>query len=393
MRIGIGRPAAVPPTQIAVVTNELHNNASAQSKLRAQLMSLPLRFEPNQGQASDGSQYIADSATYQIHFSPDRAVLFLAGSPQQTLPIDLVAASANARIAPAVPFSGHSNYYLKANPSSWLTGVPNYAELRYEQIYPGIDLVFYGNRGRLEYDFVVAPWADPEAIAMRVPKDAAPTIAADGSLQLKAGDKTVEFLNPLVYQTGSSENREKSRIDAQYRLVADNNGTVVKFALGAYDRSRPLIIDPVLAFSEAAPSTQTLRGIQVDASGNIYFAGQNTSSGALQVTKLSSDGGTVLYTTSVANFYPDGFAVDSSGRAYVVGSASPGLATTSNAYQTTSSSYAPYFAALDAGGSITYASYFGGSSSDYAEGLTADSTGKAYIFGEACSTENISFAS
>ena len=353
-------------------------------------MSLPLRFEPNRGQAADSSQYIAQAAAYSIHFSPNGAALQLSASDQEGLPITLEGANAAAHIEPARPLPGKSNYYLSSDQSAWLTGIPNYAELHYDQIYPGTNLIFYGNHGRLEYDFVVAPQGDPGTIAMRIPGSAKATITAQGDLQLNVGGKSIEFLKPVVYQA-SDQPSGRQAVDGSYRLVADSEGTLVKFALGEYDHTQALVIDPVLSFAEPTPGTETVRGIQLDASGNIYIAGENSSSPyGLQVTKLASDGSTVLYSTSVSTSFPTlvGFAVDSTGRAYVAAFANPGLPTTSSAYQSSVSSGShAYLATLDVNGSVTYASYFAGSSTDYTEGLAADATGKAYIFGETCSTD------
>ena len=390
---GVGKPQpTTAPTPNSQISAELTRGSAFpnQKTLQSELMLTPLIFEPNRGQVADGSQYVAQSGAYGIHFFRNAAQLQVPdASGTHTLDIAISGANPNTRVESARLVVGKSNYYMGSDKSTWLTGIPNYAALHYDQIYPGVDLVFYGNRGRLEYDFVLSPRVDPQVIGLQIPAGVPAKIAASGDLDLQLDGQSIELLKPVVYQY-EGKSAERKEVEGHYRLLAGNNGTMVKFEIGDYDSSRPLIIDPVLLFSQPAPGTEQIRGIQVDGSGNIYIAGENPNTGALQVTKLAADASTVLYTTNVATSYPqvDGFAVDSSGRAYVVAFASSGLPTTSSAYQGSVSSGAHvYFAALDTTGSITYATYIAGSSTDYSEGLAADPTGKAYIFGETCSTD------
>ena len=391
LRIEVGQPSATAPAVSADVERV------RTSALQSQPVTLPLRFEPNLGQAADGSLYLAKSSGYEIHFLADRAEVQTGIAPgsdrkvnptHSALSLILEGAEKNAKIEPAVLLSGKSNYFLESDPRSWLTGLPNYGQLQYRQIYAGIDLAFYGNRGQLEYDFIVAPAADPGQINLRLPQAAQATIKESGDLQLKYYNAELQLLKPVVYQFSPQEAGGHHNIAASYRIVADARGPLVKFELGEYDHAKPLVIDPVLAFAEPAPGTQTIRGIQVDSTGNIYIAGLSTTNSSLEVTKVGPDGSTVIYTSTISTTSPqlDGFAIDSTGRAYVAAYAASGLPTTASAYQQTVSSGAHvYLATLDSSGILAYATYVAGSNTDYTEGLAADSTGKAYLFGETCS--------
>jgi len=391
MRITLGAPPAQVSTQGPARAAE-----APAAKPQVQALSLPLRFEPNRGQAADGSQFIARTGEHEFHFSPTGAVVEAqrtrdSASTGQNQPFALTLEGANRGVAitPSHQLVARSNYYLSNDHATWLTDLPNYGQLHYSQLYPGIDLVFYGNQGRLEYDFVVNPQADPEQIALRLPAGAEAQIAETGELQLQYGGTKLELLKPVVYQS-DEKNGTRQNVAGRYRLTADGDAKLIKFEIGEYDHTRTLTIDPVLAFAEPAPGLSDVRGIQVDAAGNIYIAGQSSTTYALQVTKLAPDGATVLYTTTITSAFPqvDGFAVDSSGRAFVAVYASTGLPTTASAYQaSTGAGGHVYLAALDTSGSLSYASYFAGTNTDYTEGLTTDGTGKAYVFGETCSVD------
>ena len=202
----------------------------------------------------------------------------------------------------------------------------------------------------------------------------------------------LRFLKPNIYQL--EDGNSKRSIAGAYRvhevLESGRKTTEVTFQIAAYDRFRTLVIDPVLTYAELIPGTEIIRGIQVDSSGNIYIPGQSTTNGSLQVTKLASDATTVLYTATISSSSPNltGFAIDSSGRAYLTGYTGPGYPTTTSAYQqNVGSGTHVIFTALDATGHVSYSTYLAGSSTDEPEELTADSSGKAYIAGETCSVD------
>jgi hypothetical protein len=168
----------------------------------------------------------------------------IASSPVSTrLLLRLQHSAANPRLRPERQQGSVSNYFVGNRPSKWHSNVANYAAVRYEQIYPGIDWVIYGNPQQLECDFVVAPRADSRRIQLRI--DGADSLAVDhnGDLLVKVHGATVRQLKPVVYQTAA--NGTPRNINGQYVVVHQS----VAFALGAYDHSRELIIDPTLVYS------------------------------------------------------------------------------------------------------------------------------------------------
>ena len=293
---------------------------------------------------------------------------------------------------PVKQLPGVAHYYLGSDQKTWLTDIPTYAQVRAKSVYPGIDLVYYGNEGQLEYDFILQPGADPERIALSLSGPDSVSLDSEGNLAVVAAGRKLRVLKPNVYQLEDGNSRRS--VAGAYRIhevrESGRKTTEVTFQIAAYDRLRTLVIDPVLTYAEITPGTEVIRGIQVDSSGNIYIPGQNTTNGALQVTKLASDATTVLYIATISGSSPSltGFAVDSSGRAYLSGYTGPGYPTTTSAYQqNVGSGTHVVFTALDAIGHVSYSTYLAGSSQDYSEELTADATGKAYILGETCSAD------
>ena len=380
LRIELGKPVATLPKPQAEVT------APDPQFARMQVTTLPLRFEPNRGQADDGSQFIAKSGAYEIHFSPTEAKLQLPlnkSQQGQAVDIGLEGVDPNAHIEPAAPLEGKSNYLRGSDRSTWLTDIPNYGQLQYRQVYPGIDLVFYGNRGRLEYDFMVSPKSDPESIALRIPSGAKAQVNADGNLQLQAEGAGITLLKPIVYQLPDKLSAQRTEVAAAYRIVNDAKGSLVKFALGDYDPNRPLIIDPVLVYSISANLVGTLEGIAVDGAGNTYIVSTYSET---TVTKISSDGSTVIYNTAIGSaYYGTGvsIAVDGNGQAHVVGYATSGYPTTDSSYRPVSGggTHVAYSVLSAAGDSLVYSTYILGSNTDYPLHVAVDNAGKAYISG------------
>ncbi|MGZ4814453.1 MAG: choice-of-anchor D domain-containing protein [Terriglobales bacterium] len=407
LRIELGKPVGAPPVAVAPNATRPGTSpskielgtpapfsivaaqpaaASASKAIQTELMTLPLRFEPNRGQAEDDSQYIAKSGAYEIHFAPNRADLQMAssaGEATKTISIALENASNNARIAPAVPLPGKSNYLRSSDKKSWITDLPNYAQLQYQGVYPGIDLVFYGNRGRLEYDFIISPHTDPSAISLRLPEDADPTVNGNGDLQLKSAGGEIEFLKPVLYQMSGDAPGQRKHVEGGYRIIADANGSIVRFTVGEYDRSKPLIIDPVLVYSTRANLPGTLESLAVDGPGNVYILSTYSYP---TVTKLSPDGSTVVYSTTIGSNYSGSgisIAVDSTGQAHLVSYAGPGYPTTDNCYRPVAGggTHIAYTVLSQAGDSMAYSTYILGTSTDYPLHVTVDSAGKAYISG------------
>jgi hypothetical protein len=342
------------------------------------------------------------------------------------LRLRLVGANASAAVVGAEELPGRANYFLGNDPRKWRTNVPTYARVKYQSVYPGIDLVYYGSQsGQLEYDFVVAPGADPRAIALDVgaglvpareghPRGVPLRIAADGDLVVQTGGGDIRFHKPIVYQpdlaskedlSGSSHvTRRSSRVDGRYILTASNQ---VRFALGAYDRSKPLVIDPVLSYSTYLGGSSGDGGyaIAVDFSGNAYVTGftastdfptanplQATLRGSYEVfvAKLNAAGSALVYSTYLGGSDGDegyGIAVDSSGSAYVTGSTYSTDFPTVNALQAGLQGGEDAFVAkLNAAGSaLVYSTYLGGSGEDWGYGMAVDSSGNGYVTGKTSS--------
>jgi hypothetical protein len=289
-----------------------------------------------------------------------------------------------------------SNYFIGNDPKKWHLGVPTFAKVKFMNVYPGIDLVYYGNQPQLEYDFVVAPGANPDRIRFDVSGAKRITKNSGGDLVFRTAEGTVEWRKPNVYQY---RNGSRRRIGAEYTI---RSGRFIAFDLDAYDSTRPLIIDPAVVYSTYLGGTAGDHpyGMGIDNFGNIYLSGYTTSldfpttAGAFQVSapgdgdvfvsKMNSTGSDLVYSTYIGGTMQDqglALAVDSSGNAYVTGqTSSTDFPTTPGAFQ---SSYAPSFVTkLDPTGStLVYSSYLGGSNSGEGLSIAVDNMANAYVTG------------
>jgi hypothetical protein len=326
------------------------------------------------------------------------------------LRLQLVGAHAAAPVVGEDPLAGTSNYFIGNDPRQWRTGIPTYGRVAYQGVYPGVDLVYYGNQQQLEYDFTVAPGTDPGLIRLHVEGAQSPSLDGQGDLVLHtAGGDVVEHA-PVLYQ-----DRAGGRQTVAGWFVLEE-GDQVGFAVGSYDRSRPLIIDPILSYSTYLGGSGSDFGtaIAVDGAGNAYVAGQTSSSsfpttaGAVQptygggftnafVTKLNPAGTAIVYSTFLGGNGLDGdfgtgVAVDAAGNAYVTGTAfSSNFPTTPGAFQTTLGSIFggnAFVTKLNpAGTALVYSTYLGGSGSsstlegDHGTGIAVDAAGNAYVTG------------
>ena len=345
------------------------------------------------------------------------------------LRMKLVGAKPKAKVRGLDELPGKSNYFLGNDPKKWRTNVPNYARVKYEGVYAGIDLLYYGNQGRLEYDFVVSPGADPRAIALSIDGADKMEIDAQGDLVLRAESGDVRLHKPLVYQPSPSPGSfsPKSKItnpkflDARFVIRSssidnrqssiDNSKFEVAFEIASYDPTKPLVIDPVLSYSTylGGSAVDPPSAVAVDADGNAYVTGTTQSidfptANAYQancsraddcrdvfVTKLNAAGSSLVYSTYVGGGgYSLGLeiAVDSSGNAYVTGHTSSWNFPTLNAFQTRRNGFWDAFVfKLDPTGSaLLYSTFLGGSGNEAAwEGKSAaiavDSGGNAYVTG------------
>ena len=396
---------------------------------------LPLSFEANQGQADARVKFLSHTSGYSLFLTGDEAVLTLSGSKTNTdkpkvtatsgptqsgisapkagpvLRMKLRNANPAAKITGVDELAGTSNYFIGNDASKWRTSVPTYAKVKYEEIYSGIDLVYYGNQRQLEYDFIVAPGADPRRIAFDI--GGAKRIRRDqhGDLVLNMGEGEIRWHKPVVYQEKDGTRQE---IAARYS-IADKNR--VAFDIAQYDASEPLYIDPLIysTFLGGSNYLDSGSGIAVDSAGNAYVTGSTTSRdfpitpGAFQtnfqsqnedafVTKISPDGSTLLYSTYLgAGTWNSGIgiAVDSSGDAFVLGSTqSPYFPTTPGAFQTTckTATYGGVTYCVDeyafvtklnpTGSGLVYSTFLGDPGiAGYAARIAVDSAGSSYVAG------------
>ena len=256
-------------------------------------LQLPMIFEPNQGQTSERVKYLARGHGYGLFLTADEAILSLrrlkasSGVPGSAiLHMRLKGSSQNASLSPVDPLPGKSNYYIGNDGSKWHTGIPQFARVRYASVYPGIDLVYYGKQQQLEYDFEVAPNADPSQIELEFRGTRKLKLAGNGDLMLATGSGDVRLEAPRVYQTLAG--RQQS-VAGHFVLKGDHSAG---FALGDYDRSRTLVIDPVFSYSSylggsgdeacSAITQSTLPqsgcpAVTVDSAFFTYIAGTTTS--------------------------------------------------------------------------------------------------------------------
>ena len=155
--------------------------------------------------------------------------------------MSLIGANPKANAVGLAPQPGVVSYFIGNDPKKWRSGIPTYGKVEYPQIYPGVDLVFYGNQRQLEYDFVVAPGADPSRIAWRI-DGARASVDAEGNLALSAPNGPASFKKPVLYQMDGDR---KTSVEGSFAVA----GNQVRFRLGSYDHSRALIIDPVLSYA------------------------------------------------------------------------------------------------------------------------------------------------
>jgi hypothetical protein len=378
---------------------------------------LPLRFEANQGQTDKSIKFVSHGSNYALFLTGQGAALALnkKTSPGATktdvVQMQLIGAGKDAQPVGLDKLSGTSNYLIGNDPAQWRAGIPTYARVRYSTVYPGVDLVYYGNQQQLEYDFVVAPHADPNRICLHFGGAKSLSLDAEGNLIIVTEDGQIAFNKPVVYQRAYSQGSRR-QVAGKFELLADNS---VGFTLGKYDRTRSLVIDPTLVYSTfLGGSTQdTMSAIAIDASGAAYLTGTTSSTdypvtpGVFQstvshafVTKLNPSGTAVVYSSflggtggSSGGDVGADIAVDSAGDAFITGTAnSSNFPTTKGAYQTTNRAAATsgsngFVAKVNpTGTALLYSTYLGGTSSDAAQSLAIDSSGDAYIAGFAYST-------
>lgn len=266
------RRFAVVLILLAAFSGSLAQRVNAQQSSAGQLLALPQAFERNQGQAPAGYQFLIRRNAMETLFFADGMDIFV---PQESsrmarLGIRWVGASPNAAVSAEEPLPGHASYFRGSDPSRWLRDIPQFGQLRYSSLYPETDLVFHIRGGSLEHDFVVQPGARPEGIRLHF--DRPFRLDASGDLIVSVGDAEIHFVHPMAYQQVGTAKR---RVRAEYALARNGD---VSFRVGSYDRSRTLVIDP-LVFSTFLDGTGTdsVRTLTTDTAGNVYAAGFTSS--------------------------------------------------------------------------------------------------------------------
>jgi len=359
---------------------------------------LPLSFEANRGQTDGKVRFLARGGAYTLFLTETEAVLDLGSS--RVLRMQLAGASSRPAVEGVDPLSSRSNYFIGNDRAKWRTDVPHFARVRYEEVYPGIDLVYHAERDELEFDFHVAPGTDPGRIGLRLRGARRLELDPTGDLLLRLPGRTVRLRRPVAYQEIGGR---RMPICAEYELRGRREAG---FRLAAYDRSRPLVIDPVLSYSTFLGGGGSDSGldIEVDAAGNAYVAGRTLSvnfptsnpfqgafggggtNGDAFVAKLNPAGSALVYSTYLGGSASDvavGLAVDQAGNAYVAGSTRSLNFPTANALQGSFGGDQDGFVAKlsPAGNSLLYSTYYGGPGSESFSDVAVDAAGSAHVVG------------
>jgi Beta-propeller repeat len=414
-------PSAIDASKVSATQAD----PKPQARILENYGKLPLTFEANQGQTDKQVKFLSRTSGYTLFLTGDEAVLALSGEKASSNKAKIAGAGHAPKPGMAAPkpggvlrmklrnvnpaskvtgvdeLAGTSNYFIGNDPAKWRTSVSTYAKVKYEGIYSGIDLVYYGNQRQLEYDFIVAPGANPRRIqfdvrgAKRIRRD------ANGELLFEMGEDEIRWHNPVVYQEKDGVRQE---IAARYAITETNR---VTFELAKYDASQPLYIDPLIYSTYLGGSSGDQGyGIAVDDAGNAYVTGQTGSPdfpitpGAFQascdqcvafgnafVSKINAEGSALVYSTYLAgNGGADGvgIAVDSAGNAYVTGSTISDDFPTMNPLQPANGGYLDAFVTKvnPSGSALVYSTYLGGSGADLGNGIVVDSSGIAYVTGQ-----------
>ncbi|MBK9063704.1 MAG: SBBP repeat-containing protein [Acidobacteria bacterium] len=377
--------------------------------------TLPLSFEANQGQADDRVKFVARGPGYGLFLTRTEAVLTLrAPTPRGSAAVvrmRLAGATRHPQVMGLDPLPGTSNYFIGDDPARWQRDVPSYARVKYAGVYPGIDLVYYGNQRQLEYDIVVAPGADPGRVALAFEGVQKLSLDPEGNMVLRTAQGDIVQRRPVIYQEADGR---REPVGGGYVLRANGR---VGFRISRYDTTRPLIIDPVLSYSTYLGGTGNDIGqaIAVDGNGNAYVTGGTTStlfpgtggspiqpnllgSGDVFVTKLNATGTATVYSTYLGGSGLDtayAIAVDSTGAAYVTGETdSPTVAGIGNIpYPKVGAIQGVYGGGGDAfitkinpaGNALVYSTYLGGSGTERGYGIAVDAFFDAYVTGHTSS--------
>jgi hypothetical protein len=372
---------------------------------QAAIARLPLRFEENRGQFDPSVRFMARSNGANLRLTANGPSFLVGGSP---VGIAMVHANASPAITPLERMPAVTNYMVGPR-EGWRTGIANFARVRYQGVYPGIDVVYYGAGNQLEYDFVLAPGANPDAIRMKINGDVRVRITPEGDLSMESGGAQVLQKAPVVMQG-------KRKIAGSYTLIARNE---VGFRLGRYDRAQPLTIDPLLVYCTyfGTSGGDQVTALKMTAKGLLYLTGFTTTGEFSTIDGAYSDHSlgltdifmAIVDTTANGNFAlkyfsylggsgndtPKGIDVDANGVMYLTGTTSSvDFPMAGNSVQTTSSatSTLAFIAAVDpsgyGGNSLIYSTYLGGTTGNQdGNGIVLDKNGIIYVIGTTKATD------
>src|SRR5215213_3864211 len=333
---------AVPTTHFAAPPSD----ASTKAKIAERFGELPLSFEINKGQTDQAVKFVSHGPGYDLFLAANEAVLSLRKPQPETarnvegsvLRLKLLGANAAPRVEGNEELPGKVNYFIGNDRNQWRRNISTYRKVRYTDVYPGIDIVYYGNQRELEYDFVVAPGANPKLIKFKVEGAERLRLDQQGNLLLALKHGEVRLNKPFIYQLADDDTRRE--VKGSYVI----SGNEISFKVRGADSGKPLVIDPVLSYSTflGSNSFEQAVGIAVDAQGSAYVTGttlssafpttpgafKTTASEGVFITKLDPTGSSLVYSTFLTSGSISGFsatfttaiAVDSAGNAHVTGS-------------------------------------------------------------------------
>ncbi|MCU1238254.1 MAG: cell surface glycoprotein (s-layer protein) related protein-like protein [Candidatus Solibacter sp.] len=373
--------------------------APTPSKTPSAMARLPLRFEENRGQNRPDVRFTAHSVGGNLQLT-DRGPAFLVGA--RPVEISLVHGNAKPTIEPLDPLPTVTNYMVGAR-AGWRSGIGNFARVRYRGVYPGIDAVYYGTNNQLEYDFVLAPGADPDAIRLKFTGDIRLSLTADGDLSLESDGAQMLQKAPAIFQ-------DTRRIQGRYTLLSANE---VGFRIARYDRTRPLTIDPILVYCTYIGTTgaDQVTAIKLAANGLLYVTGTTNTGEFSTIDGAYSDHNlgltdvflAIIDPSANANFalkyfsyfggagldVPLGIDVDSKGVAYLTGtttSVDMKMVGSSVSTAPSATSVLAFVAVIDpalyGGDSLVYSTYLGGTTGNNSgNGIVVDKDGFIYLIG------------
>ncbi len=354
-------------------------------------------FIPNHGQAPASVRFMSQGSGITCWFL-DREILFSLDGKRVRLSFE--GALSDSHVQGMNLLVGRVNF-LSGPPENWRTDIPVFEGAVYIGLYPGIDMAYSASGRRLKSEFRVAPGADPGSIRLRYAGGDPPRIDADGSLLLSTPAGTLRESAPVAWQTRAGV---RIPVETHFDLRRDDT---VGFIIGGYDPSLQLIIDPVVAYSTllGGSGQDAANAVAVDSAGAAYVAGSTASydfpalnpaqsaiggSNDAFVAKLTASGNALIYCTYLGGAGDDramGIAVDASGAAYITGYTQSPNFPVRNALQATLAGTKNAFIAklTPAGNNLAYSTYLGGSGSDSGNGIAVDSSGNAYVAGDATS--------